>query len=61
MSFIFKNLEADNKTQYLLQKPHMHGVFTLLFVYWLKMGLSAGWLAAVRLRLNLHINVFQQK
>ena len=30
---ILKNLEADNKTQYLLQNPYMHSVFTLLVVY----------------------------
>ena len=30
---ILKNLEADNKTQYLLQNPYKHGVFTLLVVY----------------------------
>ena len=32
-TLILKNLEADNKTQYLLQNPYMHGVFTLLVVY----------------------------
>ena len=32
-ALILKNLEADNKTQYLLQNPYMHGVFTLLVVY----------------------------
>ena len=30
---ILKNLEADNKTQYVLQNPYMHGVFTLLVAY----------------------------
>ena len=30
---ILKNLQADDKTQYLLQNPYMHGVFTLLVVY----------------------------
>ena len=30
---ILKNLQADNKTQYLLQNPYMHGVFKLLDVY----------------------------
>ena len=32
-TLILKNLEADNKTQYLLQNPSMHGAFTLLVVY----------------------------
>ena len=32
-TLILKNLEADNKTQYLLQNPYMHGAFTLLVVY----------------------------
>ena len=30
---ILKNLEADNKTQYVLQNPYMHDVFILLVAY----------------------------
>ena len=38
-----KNLEADNKTQYLLQNSYMDGVFTLLVVYCFQvLNISAG-------------------
>ena len=51
---ILKNLEADNKTQYLLQNPYIYAwrIYTGLLSTVFKCS-SAGWLAPV----TLHINV----